>query len=111
MDTTSGVVEGQLSESEADSNSESGSESDDTKAEIALWQEKECPNCGVSMKLCPDEIEWSQVWRRMVRNVDNGDNGESGDSSNESDYGQDPCDDCCCGSCGKRKRWPGESHC
>jgi len=83
------------------------SDSDGTKAEIADWQEKSCPNCDVSMKLCPDEIDWSHVWRRLKEGDDSG---ESDDSSNE-DSGHDPCDDCCCGSCGQRKRWPGESHC
>jgi len=50
-----------------------------------------CPSCGVSMSLSGDDIDWEEV-RGDPRLTD-------------------PCDSCCCGACGQRKRYPGEAHC
>ena len=66
-----------------------------------------CKECDTPMNV-PDlgDIDWTQVWRNINGMAEKGEY-----EPDDSDYGQDPCDDCCCGSCGRRTRWPGEACC
>ena len=59
------------------------------------------------MRCRADDINWGLVWKQI-----DGVQKEEDDSDDEADDADgDPCDDCCCGGCGQRKRWPGEAHC
>lgn len=74
-----------------------------------------CKFCGVDMNLMACEIDWERVWyekrlqykeitleRKLTEE-------EREDLKDE--CGSDPCDDCCCGSCGSRKSYSGKVCC
>ena len=89
-------------ESDANDSNESDdtddSESEDTKALIAEWHDKDCPSCGAPMAWPdPSLIDWAAVHKKAGNECDE-------------DYPY-VCEDCTCGACGQRKRWPGDEHC
>ena len=60
-------------------------------------------------------IDWERVWLQQAihakeialdRPTTAGERESLADET-----GSDPCDDCCCGACGSRKRRPGEACC
>ena len=81
-----------------DTDASDDSESEDTKALIAEWHDKDCTSCGAPMAWPdPSLIDWAAVHKK---------------AGNECDEAYPyMCEDCTCGSCGRRKRWPGEDHC
>ena len=74
-----------------------------------------CSSCGESMKKMACSIDWhavylSQLFKEfLIQNAFLPPQKEL-EVMNQS-VGSDPCDDCCCGSCGSRKRTPGEVCC
>lgn len=55
------------------------------KSESYETSVKTCTTCGVDMNIDASHIDWEDV----------------------RGFKSDPCDDCCCGACGGRKRFPG----
>ena len=74
-----------------------------------------CTTCGEPMNLPPDKIVWHNVYvcRRVRCYMD--ENGTLPPHTVmveiDNGTGSDPCDDCCCGSCGSRKQAPTQVCC
>ena len=75
----------------------------------------ECTTCGQPMNIPVDSIDFRQVWaaslaadeaRALGRELSAVERAAIYD-----DAPSDPCDDCCCGACGCRKRTKGEECC
>lgn len=87
--------------SDEESDEESDDESDDESEEEAVSTSSDvdvpesCGSCGHKMHDPTGQLmEWGD------------------DTAAGIDFGaRAPCDDCCCGSCGSRKSYPGQEHC
>ena len=74
-----------------------------------------CSTCHQPLDVGADHIDWHAVYvsaRVFAHMVDTGRIPTQEELSDmDKTTGSDPCDDCCCGSCGQRKGEPGEVHC
>lgn len=74
--------------------------------ELLCNEYKDCPSCGVDMKMDASHIDFAKVRRDACEPCDLYDS-----DGDEIEFSSDPCDDCCCGACGSRKAYPGQCHC
>jgi len=74
-----------------------------------------CHSCGQSMDEMACCIDWHAVYvsRRVLEHmVESGRIPTTAElEAIDATSGSDPCDDCCCGACGSRKRAPGTVCC
>jgi hypothetical protein len=76
------------------------------KRKRAPSPEASCRWCGQSYDQTVCAVDWGEVWKEfaVARKEANLGRPLTDAERDAVGHGSDPCDDCCCGACGQRKR-------
>lgn len=93
-----------------------GSKTNKRKRPASPYRPSHCHWCGQKMSLDPGSIDWCAVYvaKKLQQFLEENNHTLPTQEQLEEVYhstGGDPCDDCCCGACGRRKERPGQVCC